>query len=85
MAPSLLLHLGGGVGGAAEYAEKFLPYLTSWYAANDPVLDPELMEKWVRGTMEMADRLGDRGRLEARRDEQLISLLNASSMIESDG
>ncbi|KAL2843530.1 hypothetical protein BJX68DRAFT_257386 [Aspergillus pseudodeflectus] len=69
------------------YAEKFLPYLTSWYAANDPVLDPELMEKWVRGTMEMADRLGDqdRGRIEARRDELLISLLNASSTIESDG
>lgn len=85
MGPSLLLHLGGGVGGAAEYAEKFLPYLMSWYAANDPVLDPGLMEKWVTGTKEMADRLGDRGRIEARRDEMLITLLNASSRIESDG
>ncbi|KAK8087493.1 3-hydroxybutyryl-CoA dehydrogenase [Apiospora phragmitis] len=75
MGPSTLFHLGGGPGGVQHMADHLLGPLMSWYAPRDPVVDDELKQKWVDGTLAM---VGDRSfqDLSRQRDEELIRLLN---------
>ncbi|CZR62329.1 related to 3-hydroxybutyryl-CoA dehydrogenase [Phialocephala subalpina] len=53
MGPSLLMHLGGGLGGAAYYAEKLLGPLLTWNAPDTLVVDDELRKKWVAQTIDV--------------------------------
>ncbi|KAF5023801.1 hypothetical protein F66182_4157 [Fusarium sp. NRRL 66182] len=77
MGASLLLHLGGGPEGARGYGNKFMPHLMSWYAPQDPLLDQELVDRWVQETLAEA---GDKtGCLERRRDEALVQLINTKN------
>lgn len=77
MGSSLLMHLGGGPGGARDYVSKFMAHLMSWYTPKNPVLDggdgEALVEKWVRGTEIIA---AARNGADRRRDKLIISLLN---------
>jgi 3-hydroxyacyl-CoA dehydrogenase len=50
MGPSTIFSLGGGAGGIHHFAEHLLPYLLSWYAPKDPVLDEASKAKWVEQT-----------------------------------
>jgi carnitine 3-dehydrogenase len=47
MGPSMLMHLGGGLGGAEYYAEKLLGPLLTWNAPGTFVVDDEIKRKWV--------------------------------------
>jgi 3-hydroxyacyl-CoA dehydrogenase len=75
MGPSLLLDLGGGPGGARQYADKFMDGLMSWYAPADPDVNEALVDRWVTETMDEAKQ-ASRSALENMRDERLIALLN---------
>lgn len=75
MGPSLLFHLGGGEGGIKHMADHLLAPLMTWYAREDPVVDDELKQKWVDGTMEEVDGRDFRD-LARQRDEGLVRLLN---------
>lgn len=78
MGPSALLHLGGGPQGAKGYAEKFMKHLMSWYAPQDPVMNNELVSKWVEQTTASV-----KGRcikeLEQDRDSLLVGLINSKA------
>lgn len=80
MGPSLLLHLGGGPGGAKDYASKFMAHLMSWYTKEDPVMDESLVEQWVQETTKMAGKAPSRAYLEHNRDDLLLSVLNKKEM-----
>ncbi|PYI03558.1 3-hydroxyacyl-CoA dehydrogenase [Aspergillus sclerotiicarbonarius CBS 121057] len=82
MGPSVLLHLGGGAGGAEAYAQKFMAHLMSWYAAEDPVMDDGLVEKWVTHTTALAEQTSSRENLERTRDDLLVGILNRKGRSE---
>ncbi|KAJ6020495.1 hypothetical protein N7540_005999 [Penicillium herquei] len=75
MGPSLLLHLGGGPGGAEEYANKFLSHLMTWYSDRDPAMTEALVQRWVQETTAVSAK-STRAQLERRRDDDLIGVLN---------
>lgn len=74
MGPSTLFHLAGGPGGIDHMSKHLLGPLMSWYAPKDPVVDEELRQKWVDGTL---DAVAGRSYqdLVKQRDEELIQLL----------
>lgn len=76
MGPSLLMHLGGGSGGASEYANKYMAHLMSWFAPQDPLMDQKLIAKWVRGVEDIAGK-ESQSELQRHRDTLLIALINA--------
>jgi carnitine 3-dehydrogenase len=76
MGPSLLMHLGGGPGGARGYADKYMKHLMSWYAPQDPCVDNSLTESWIDG-VEAAAEGKSQSQLQYNRDTLLIALLNA--------
>jgi carnitine 3-dehydrogenase len=76
LGPSLLLHLGGGPGGAKTYADKFMHHLMSWYAPQDPLFGAELEGRWVKETLEVVAGQTYEALCE-RRDLALIGAINA--------
>jgi 3-hydroxyacyl-CoA dehydrogenase len=75
MGPNALFHLAGGEAGAQHMADHLLGPLTTWWAQEDPVLDDELRQKWVQGTMKaVAERKFDD--MVTQRDAELVGLLN---------
>lgn len=50
MGPNTIFSLGGGVGGAAHFADHLLGPAMSWYAKEDPVLNDETKAMWVEQT-----------------------------------
>ncbi|OOF98705.1 hypothetical protein ASPCADRAFT_41384 [Aspergillus carbonarius ITEM 5010] len=75
MGPSLLLHLGGGPGGAEPYARKFLGHLMSWYAAEDPDMDDGLVGTWEKETTAIVEE-SSREELGRNWDDHLVGILN---------
>ncbi|KAJ4353907.1 uncharacterized protein N0V89_005638 [Didymosphaeria variabile] len=75
MGPSTLMHLAGGEGGVEHMANHLLQPLTTWWAQDHPVVDDELKNKWVAGTLDAVN-----GRnyidLSRRRDDEIVQLLN---------
>lgn len=74
MGPNMLMHLAGGEGGAEHLANHLLGPLTTWWADKDPVLNDDLKEKWVKGTLQMVDERKTQD-LVCQRDEALKRLL----------
>ena len=74
MGPSLLMHLGGGPGGAAYYAEKLLGPLLSWSSGETKLLNDACRTKWVEQTSVV---VGDQSYVELsrRRDAGIINLV----------
>jgi 3-hydroxyacyl-CoA dehydrogenase len=75
MGPSTLMHLAGGEGGVEHMADHLLQPMTTWWAQEDPVVDEELKNKWVAGTLDAVN-----GRkyvdLSRQRDDEIVQLLN---------
>lgn len=83
MGPSVLMHLGGGLGGAEYYAEKLLGPLLTWNAPETLVVDDEIQKKWVAQTLEV---VGKESYLELsrKRDASIVNTLQwRQSLLES--
>ena len=82
MGPSTLMHLAGGEGGVEHMANHLLEPMTTWWAQETPVVNDELKNKWVAGTL---DAIGGRNYvdLSKQRDEEIVQLLNSRSKWEN--
>lgn len=82
LGPSVLMHLGGGMGGAEYYAEKLLGQLLTWNKGDEQEVDDETRSKWVAQTLEA---VGDSSYLELcrRRDAGIINTLRWRSGLEA--
>jgi carnitine 3-dehydrogenase len=75
MGPCMTYHLGGGEGGMAYCLEQFGPALKyPWSRLEAPELSPELFDRLVQGSAEMA---GDRDyvSLNIERDKALVAII----------
>lgn len=82
MGPSTLMHLAGGEGGVEHMANHLLKPMTTWWAQQDPVMDDNLKDKWVAGTLDAVN-----GRkyvdLSRQRDDEIVQLLNVRKATEA--
>lgn len=81
MGPHMTYHLGGGEGGIAGYLAHLGPsQVRRWQSLGNPSLDAEVQAKIVAG---VAEETGGRSiaELEARRDEGLLALLKARTLV----
>ncbi|AMJ61143.1 3-hydroxyacyl-CoA dehydrogenase NAD-binding domain-containing protein [Bosea sp. PAMC 26642] len=81
MGPHMTYHLGGGEGGIAGYLAHLGPsQVRRWQSLGSPSLDAEVQAKIVAGVAEEAAgrSIAD---LEARRDEGLLALLKARTLV----
>jgi hypothetical protein len=81
MGPHMTYHLGGGEGGIAGYLAHLGPsQVRRWQSLGEPSLDADVQAKIVAGVAEEA-----KGRsiaeLEARRDEGLLAVLKARTLV----
>ncbi|KAL1608301.1 hypothetical protein SLS60_003241 [Paraconiothyrium brasiliense] len=83
MGPSTLMHLAGGEGGVEHMASHLLHPMTTWWAQDHPVVDDELKDKWVAGTL---DAVNGRNyhELTRRRDDEIVQLLNIRKEMVAD-
>ncbi|KAK7190140.1 uncharacterized protein CC84DRAFT_730070 [Paraphaeosphaeria sporulosa] len=83
MGPSTLMHLAGGEGGVEHMANHLLQPMTTWWAQEDPVIDEDLKNKWVAGTLDSVN-----GRkyvdLSRKRDDEIVQLLNLRRETEAE-
>lgn len=75
MGPSTLMHLAGGEGGIEHMANHLLMPLTTWWAEDAPIMNDELKNKWVAGTLDAINGR-DYTKLSKQRDEEIVQLLN---------
>lgn len=81
MGPHMTYHLGGGEGGIAGYLHHLGPsQLRRWQSLGSPSLDAEVQAKIVAGVAEEAQGRSI-AELEARRDEGLLALLKARTLV----
>lgn len=81
MGPHMTYHLGGGEGGIAGYLAHLGPsQVRRWQSLGSPSLDMDVQAKIVAG---VAEEAGGRSiaELEARRDEGLLALLKARTLV----
>jgi 3-hydroxyacyl-CoA dehydrogenase len=81
MGPHMTYHLGGGEGGIAGYLAHLGPsQVRRWQSLGNPSLDADVQAKIVAG---VAEEAGDRSiaELELRRDEGLLALLKARTLV----
>jgi len=81
MGPHMTYHLGGGEGGIAGYLAHLGPsQVRRWQSLGSPSLDMDVQTKIVAG---VAEEAGGRSiaELEARRDEGLLALLKARTLV----
>ncbi|KUL96332.1 3-hydroxyacyl-CoA dehydrogenase [Bosea sp. WAO] len=81
MGPHMTYHLGGGEGGIAGYLAHLGPsQVRRWQSLGSPSLDADVQAKIVAG---VAEEAGGRSiaELEARRDEGLLALLKARTLV----
>lgn len=81
MGPHMTYHLGGGEGGIAGYLAHLGPsQVRRWQSLGNPSLDAEVQAKIVAG---VAEEAGGRSiaELELRRDEGLLALLKARTLV----
>lgn len=81
MGPHMTYHLGGGEGGIAGYLAHLGPsQVRRWESLGQPTLGPEVQAKIVAGVAEEAAGRSI-AELEARRDEGLLALLKARTLV----
>lgn len=81
MGPHMTYHLGGGEGGISGYLAHLGPsQVRRWQSLGNPSLDAEVQAKIVAG---VAEEAGGRSiaELELRRDEGLLALLKARTLV----
>lgn len=81
MGPHMTYHLGGGEGGIAGYLAHLGPsQVRRWQSLGNPSLDADVQAKIVAG---VAEEAGGRSiaELELRRDEGLLALLKARTLV----
>lgn len=81
MGPHMTYHLGGGEGGIAGYLAHLGPsQVRRWQSLGSPSLDTDVQAKIIAG---VAEEAGGRSiaELEARRDEGLLALLKARTLV----
>ena len=83
MGPSLLMHLGGGPGGAEYYAEKLLAPLLSWSSGGGKELNDSSRVKWVGQTLAAAAGKSY-VEISRRRDAGVLTLLKWRSCWENN-
>lgn len=83
MGPSTLMHLAGGEGGVEHMANHLLQPMTTWWSQDHPVVDDELKNKWIAGTLDAIDgrKYSD---LSRQRDEEIVQLLNVRREKETE-
>lgn len=81
MGPHMTYHLGGGEGGIAGYLAHLGPsQVRRWQSLGSPSLDADVQAKIVAGVAEEAAGRSI-AELEARRDEGLLALLKARTLV----
>lgn len=81
MGPHMTYHLGGGEGGIAGYLAHLGPsQVRRWQSLGDPSLDADTQAKIVAGVAEEAQGRSI-AELEARRDEGLLAVLKARTLV----
>ncbi|MFA6968135.1 3-hydroxyacyl-CoA dehydrogenase NAD-binding domain-containing protein [Bosea sp. (in: a-proteobacteria)] len=81
MGPHMTYHLGGGEGGIAGYLAHLGPsQVRRWQSLGNPSLDAEVQAKIVAGVAEEAAGRSI-AELELRRDEGLLALLKARTLV----
>lgn len=81
MGPHMTYHLGGGEGGIAGYLAHLGPsQVRRWQSLGDPSLDADVQAKIVAGVAEEAQGRSI-AELEARRDEGLLAVLKARTLV----
>ena len=81
MGPHMTYHLGGGEGGIAGYLAHLGPsQVRRWQSLGEPSLDADVQAKIVAGVAEEAQGRSI-AELEARRDEGLLAVLKARTLV----
>lgn len=81
MGPHMTYHLGGGEGGISGYLAHLGPsQVRRWQSLGNPSLDAEVQAKIVAGVAEEASGRSI-AELELRRDEGLLALLKARTLV----